>query len=99
MTPESATTNAVTLASRMRSISVSIPAMNIKTMAPDLRQQHQGPVAWPSSNMRRCRRLTAPGPSSTPTSSSPRMAGIPKRVHREAASLPAGSNMASNSAS
>ena len=43
ITPESATTNAVTLASRMRSMSVSMPAMNIKHVAADLREKQKRP--------------------------------------------------------
>ena len=42
MTPPSATRNATPLALRMRSMSVSSPAMNIRTKAADLREERQG---------------------------------------------------------
>jgi len=98
MTPDSATRNAVTLASRIRSISVSRPAMNIRTRPPTCAIIRNAFVACPPWKRLRWSRSNAPGPATTPTRSSPKIAGIPKRVQREAASLLAGSSMAIRSA-
>ena len=99
MTPDKATRNAVMLASRMRSISVSRPAMNIRTKPPTCAIIRKAFVACPPWKRLRCIRSNAPGPAATPTRSSPRIAGIPKRVQSEAASLLAGRSIAISNAS
>ena len=99
MTPPSATRNATPLALRMRSMSVSSPAMNIRTKPPICARSAKAPVACPPAKIWRCSKSTAPGPSATPTSSSPRMGGIRQRSQTEAATFTAGSRMATSSAS
>src|SRR6266436_578002 len=87
ITPPSATKNAAPPALRMRSISVSRPAMNMRTKPPTWASSIKAPVACPPSKTCRCSRSTAPGPRTTPTRRSPRMAGTPQRSQQREGAL------------
>ena len=70
-----------------------------QNIAADLRQQQQRAGRVAILEEMKAQEIEIPGPKKTPTINSPRMGGMAKRPHTDAAIFTAGSKIASSSAS